>query len=310
MRPDKAKEGEIVMELQKQFVESVRLYFKKEGEAWLEKLPDLIAYCEEKWALQLETPFSLSINYVAPAVRADGTELVVKISLPGAGFLDEWQALQLFNGEGMASLVDVDQEHGILLIEKLTLGYTLAEMEVDEEACQIAVHVLKKLHRPAPKNTCLPTTKAREDNLKAILGKNPNGLGPISKETLEKASRLFTYLNETSQNQRLLHGDFHHYNVLASGKDDWTAIDPKGLIGETEYDLIQFLLNKLPEKGKLPVIEKRVEIFTEELNLNKERLLMWGYCHTVLAASWTVDDKGRYDQTFVEAIEVFEKLLS
>ncbi|SEA98552.1 streptomycin 6-kinase [Thalassobacillus cyri] len=297
------------MEMQKQFVESVRLYFKEEGEAWLQKLPGLITYCEEKWALQLKTPFFLSINYVAPAVREDGTELVVKISLPGGGFLDEWEALHLFNGEGMASLVEVDQEHRILLIEKLTPGYTLAELEDDEEACRIAAHVLKKLHHPAPENTRLPTTKAREDNLKAILSKNPNGLGPISKETLEQASRMFTCLHETSRDLRLLHGDFHHYNVLASRKDEWTAIDPKGLIGEREYDLIQFLLNKLPEEGKLPVIEKRVEIFTEELKLNKERLLLWGFCHTVLAASWTVDDHGSYDQSFFEVIEVFEKLL-
>ncbi|MFG6117126.1 aminoglycoside phosphotransferase family protein [Halobacillus sp. MO56] len=296
------------MEMQKQFVESVRMYFKKEGEAWLEKLPDLITYCEEKWALRLKTPFFLSINFVAPAVREDGTELVVKISLPGEGFLDEWEVLQLFKGKGMASLIDADQEYGILLMEKLTPGYTLAEMEEDEEACRIAANVLKKLHRAAPDNTRLPTTKAREDNLKAILSKNPHGLGPISKERLEQASRIFTYLHETSQDLRLLHGDFHHYNVLASGKGEWTAIDPKGLIGETEYDLIQFLLNKLPEEGKLPVIEKRVEIFTKELQLNKERLLLWGYCHTVLATSWSVDDNGSCEQTFFDAIEVFEKL--
>lgn len=297
-----------MMKLQKHFVESVRLYFKEQGEAWLQNLPNLIHYCEQKWSMKIKEPYSLSINYVAPAKLEDETEVVVKICIPGEGFLDELEALQLFRKKGIVQLIDADKENGIIILEKLSPGYTLAEVTEDEEACRLAANVIKNLSIPAPAHTRIVTTKAREEALRKLVGEHIYGVGPISQQTLERALRIFGYLNQTTEQYFLLHGDFHHYNVLASGEGAWTAIDPKGLIGEIEYELIQFMLNKLPDQGVYEVIEKRVEIFTKELDLDKERLLLWGYCHTVLATSWTVDDDKTYDESFYQGIEIFEKL--
>lgn len=296
------------MKLQKQFVQSVRLYFKEQGEVWLQKLPNLIHYCEQKWSMKINEPYSLSINYAAPATMEDGTEVVVKICVPGESFLDELESLQLFRDKGIVQLIDSDRENGILILEKLSPGHTLAEVVDDEEACRIAARVIKNLSTPAPVHTRIPTTNGREENLRKLKDEHPNGVGPISPKMLVKALRIFTYMNETTEQHLLLHGDFHHYNVLASREGAWTAIDPKGLIGEIEYDLIQFMLNKLPDQGVHEVIEKRVEIFTKELNLDKERLLLWGYCHTVLATSLTVDNEGTYNESFYQCIKIFEKL--
>jgi streptomycin 6-kinase len=299
---------EVIMKLQKHFVQSVRLYFKEQGEAWLQNLPNLIHYCEQKWSMKIKEPYSLSINYVAPAKMKDETEVVVKICIPGEGFLDELEALQLFWEKGIVQLIDSDKENGIIILEQLSPGYTLAEITDDEEACRIAAEVIKNLSFPAPVHTRILTTKEREEKLRILEDEHPNGVGPISQQTLQRALRIFTYLNQTTEQHFLLHGDFHHYNVLASGEGSWTAIDPKGLIGEIEYDLIQYLLNKLPKQGVYDVIEKRVEIFINKLNLDKRRLLLWGYCHTVLATSWTVVDDKTYDESFYQGIEIFEKL--
>lgn len=276
----------------------------------LQELPKIIQYCEQKWSMKMQEPYSLSVNYVAPAKIEDGPEVVVKICIPGEGFLDEIEALILFGEKGIVQLFDSDQEKGIIILEKLSPGHTLAEVLDDEEACQIAAEVVKNLSIPAPVHTRIPTTKVREENLRKLVKQHPSGIGPISHKTLEKALKIFTYMNKTSKHHRLLHGDFHHYNVLASGDGAWTAIDPKGLIGDIEYDLIQYMLNKLPNKGAYEAIEKRVNIFTEELNLDKERLLLWGYCHTVLATSWSVDEDNNdtYDESFYQGIEIFEKL--
>jgi streptomycin 6-kinase len=297
-----------MMQLQKHFVQSVKLYFKEQGEAWIQNLPNLILYCEQKWSMKIKEPYSLSINYVAPATMEDGKEVVVKVCIPGEGYLNELESLQLFAGRGMVQLIDSDKENGIIILEKLSPGHTLAEVSDDEQSCRLAADVIKSLSIPAPANTRIPTTKVREENLGRIVRKNSNGIGPISHDTLERALRIFTYLNQTKKKYLLLHGDFHPYNVLASGEGKWTVIDPKGLVGEIEYDLIQYMLNKLPRQGAYDVIEKRVEIFTKELNLDKKRLLLWGYCHTVLSTSWTVDDDGTCDETFYQGIEIFKKL--
>ena len=41
----------------------------------------------------------------------------------------------------------------------------------------------------------------------------------------------------------LVHGDFHHHNILASERG-YLAIDPKPMLGEPEYD-VPFLWNPL-----------------------------------------------------------------
>lgn len=296
------------MELQEKFVQSVRLYFNLQGEEWLNKLPEIIHYCEMKWSLKMKEPYSLSINYVAPAVMADGRDVVVKICIPGKGFQDELEALRLFDGKGMVKLIEYDQENGIFILEKLSPGATLAEVTDDEEACRIATDVIKRFSVSAPENCKIPTVKVREDNLRGIVQKHPGGIGPFSNHTLKKALNIFTYLNNTTTQRYLLHGDFHHYNVLSSGTSHWTAIDPKGLIGEIEYDLIQYMLNKLPENNTYDVIKRRVAIFTEELQLIEQRLLLWGYCHTVLSTSWSVDDNQNYDTSFYQGVAIFKKL--
>ncbi|WP_167553211.1 aminoglycoside phosphotransferase family protein [Evansella clarkii] len=299
------------MKYQEHFVKTVKHYFQRQGEEWLMGLPSLINYCEERWQLRMLAPYSLSINYVAPAVKNTGEKLVVKCCIPGKEFLNELEALRLMKGERMVSVLDWDEQRGIILLEKLEPGSCLAELENDEEACRISAIVMKKItRRLSPAEACgLPSTLDREESLKEIIRNYPEGTGPITRQMLNQALKLYTYLNGSSRERWILHGDFHPYNILDTGKDEWKAIDPKGLTGEREADLIQFMLNKLPEDKEkaYEVIKERAGIFTEELGLNKQRLLLWGYSHAVLSTSWTVDGMN-YDKKFFNGIEIFRKL--
>ncbi|WP_216831124.1 aminoglycoside phosphotransferase family protein [Alkalihalobacterium elongatum] len=295
------------MELQLQFVQNVKHCFNELGKKWLDELPNIIKYCEEKWSLQIQKPYTLSINYAAPAKLLNGKEVVVKLCLPGDEFLGELEALQLLQKRGIVRLIDADTERGVMVLEKITPGHALADMNEDEDACLIAARVFRTLITRVPTITKISTTKDREKKLREIFSEHRNGIGPITKDTLEKALKLFHYLNKTTKESWLLHGDFHPYNILLCKDGSWKAIDPKGLIGEAEYDLIQYLLNKLPEEGAYDVMRKRVDIFTHELQLDKKRLLLWGYCHAVLATSWTVDGDN-YSRSFYQGIMIFEKL--
>ena len=60
------------------------------GRAWIERLPTLLAACEQRWGLSIGPPFAqLSYHYVAPAVREDGTGVVVKVCSPTGEFEQE-----------------------------------------------------------------------------------------------------------------------------------------------------------------------------------------------------------------------------
>src|SRR3954453_24177523 len=53
------------------------------GQVWLHELSARIAEYERRWAIQVAAPFAnLSYNYVAPARRADGSQVIVKLGMP------------------------------------------------------------------------------------------------------------------------------------------------------------------------------------------------------------------------------------
>ena len=292
-----------------EFIKTIKSVHKENGEKWIKNFSELITYCEKRWSFNIQSPYELSFNFVAPAIRNDGDKVVIKLVVPGdKGLQTEIEALKQFDGNGIARLFDYDIQKGIMILEYVSPGEKLSTLWDDDEATVIISHVMKKLWKPAPTNSNLLTIFQRETDFKQIRQVNANGIGPISKEMLIKAEHVFSMLTETIDDLYLLHGDFHHYNVLQSKDDSWIAIDPKGLIGEREYDVIQFLLNKLPSDHALEVTERRIDILVKELDLVKERVLLWGYCHTILSVYWTIKDFGVPDENIVKLITIFEDL--
>src|SRR5258708_3780413 len=68
------------------------------GRAWLEDLPCLLDDCARRWNVRLGAPFDLSYNYVAPGVRADGTDVVLKAGGPSRELITEGMALEVYAG--------------------------------------------------------------------------------------------------------------------------------------------------------------------------------------------------------------------
>jgi streptomycin 6-kinase len=304
------KEVNTVLQLPDVYTNNIKFVHKEKGQEWLDHLPKLINYCEKRWNMKVQDePFELSFNFVCAAIFADGGEVVLKLSVPSQDFLNELEALKLFNThkQKMVQLLDYDEEKGIILLERLKPGQMLSTIDDDKVATRIAASVLKELWIPIGEDCSLPTTKNREDSLIALRKEHPNGLGPISAQLLEEAEYFFKQMNETSTQSYLLHGDLHHYNIL-SKNNFWMVIDPQGLIGEREYDLIQYLLNKLPEKECKEIIQKRIDIFAEELGLNKERILMWGIAHSILSTAWSVEDNENYSTSFFQGIQAIRDI--
>ncbi|WP_299086818.1 aminoglycoside phosphotransferase family protein [uncultured Metabacillus sp.] len=294
-----------------EFVKTIKSVHKENGQTWLNHFEQLIKHCEEKWELKIQPPYELSYNFVAPAVRVDGSKVVVKLVVPGdEGFQNEVEALKHFNGQGIIRLLYEEAEKGIMILEHVSPGDKLASIENDDEATLIMAQVMKKLWKSPPNNTSIQTLFQREKDFQNIRLNHKDGVGPITKTMLMEAEEIFSRLTSTMKDLYLLHGDFHHYNVLSVNQKDWIVIDPKGLIGEREYDVIQFLLNKLPDDQVEQLIEKRINILVEHLHLNKERILLWGYCHSILSLYWDIEDFGVPNEKTFEVITSFKNLYS
>jgi streptomycin 6-kinase len=81
--------------------------------AWLAELPNLLERLAKRWTLSVARHFpDIGHNYVAPATRADNTACVLKVSRHVDDTRNEIAALQLWDGNGAARLLDADPELG------------------------------------------------------------------------------------------------------------------------------------------------------------------------------------------------------
>ena len=241
----------------------------EQGQQWIEKFPITIQEIEEKLLLQIIQPFSsLSYNYVSLARNENGQEVVLKLGVPSEDLKNEIEALSHFQGEGTVTLLDSDLELGFILLEYLKPGMSLAHIDNEEEATTIIGETMKKLWKPVPAQHTFPSIEQWANGLQRLRVHFDGETGPLPKDLVEKAEDLFPQLIKTISKPLLLHGDLHHDNVLCMGEDRWGAIDPKGVIGEAEYETIAYLRNHLFNKtNPKKILANRVQQLAEELQL-------------------------------------------
>jgi streptomycin 6-kinase len=269
----------------------------EDGSAWLRRLPGILAHCSERWNITIDEPFqSLTYNYVAPAMRRDGTRAIIKASPPGGEFAIQSAALRLFDGHSMTQLLECDNENDVMLLERLLPGTTLRDMADDERATSIAASVMKQLWCPVPADHPFPTVQDWGKGFKRLRQFYNGGCGPFPRKLLEEAETLFAELSASMAEPVLLHGDLHHDNILAAQREPWLAIDPKGLVGEPAYETGAWLRNWLPDLLRQPqperTLARRVDQFAAELGFDRARIRGWGLAQAVLSEWWTIEDFG------------------
>lgn len=278
------------------FGQTIAAIHGTQGATWLQQLPTLLDDYAQQWALRLGSPFSLSYNYVLPAIRADGSTVVVKAGYPSAELRCEMAALRLYNGDGMVQLLEADPERGIMLLERLQPGDMLSTLADDEEATIIGATVMRKLWRPAPANHPFPTVTTWAQGLQRHRARFDGGVGPLSKRLFEAAEANFRELLGANEPVLLLHGDLHHYNILCAQRQPWLAIDPKGLVGDPAYEVGAFLYNPVTTLGTQPnldqILQRRIALLAEQLGFDRARICGWGIAQAVLSACWTIEDQG------------------
>jgi len=268
------------------------------GLAWLNRLPALTDELARRWSLRVGGPFpNLSYNWVVPALREDGAPAVLKLSFPGdEEFGTEAAALAAFGGRGICRLLDLDLDRGAMLLERLQPGGPLADIGDDEDATAAAAGVMRKLWRPAPQRHSFPTVSDWSGGFGRLRRRYGGGTGPMPAKLVERAEALFAELLASEGEPLLLHGDLHQENILSARRGPWLAIDPKGVVGEAAYDTAALLHNPawaLDAPDPKGLLERRLDVLSGELGLDRARIRAWGLAQAVLAAYWGLEDGGR-----------------
>jgi streptomycin 6-kinase len=265
-------------------------------------------------------------------VRAN---VVLKIGVPRDELTSEMAALRLFNGEGACQLIDCDEERGFILLERLRPGVMLSTLDDDEESTRIAAEVMQRIWRPlehvilsreAAKNLYTdprdPSLSLRVtydkfillsdwfDGLKRLREMFDGGTGPLDERLVERVEVSVREFFAENHLPVLLHGDFHHDNILSSERG-WLVIDPKGVIGPAGYEVGPFMINpwnSFSDGSRLKVhIKRRVDILHEHLGFERQRIIEWSLAHAILSAWWGIEDNTGWEYA-IQCAELFAEL--
>lgn len=277
------------------FERNIEISYGEEGRAFLADLPRSAAAAASRWRLEIGEAYPLSYSYVCRARREDGSPAVLKLGVPNRELSSEIEALRIYGGQVACLLLEADAAAGLLLLEALEPGAPLASIHDDDEATAIAAGLLPLLARPVPEAPLIRL----EDWFGALAGIRPRfggGTGPFPRGILETAEGLARELLSERDRERLIHGDFHHGNVLLSERG-WLAIDPKGVVGPPEYEVGPYMMNPLGamprEAEAMSRTRRRLCIFSERDSYDRDRMAAWALCHSVLSAYWDLGDDGR-----------------
>jgi streptomycin 6-kinase len=281
------------------FASTISSLYGSAGADWLDALPATIAACEAKWHLAALDPVDdLTYNYVCAAIRADGSEAILKLGVPGRNRnpeqYTEIEALRRFDGRGAVRLLAADPALGAMLLERALPGDTLATVADDEQATQIASGVMMRLWRPVDADHGFPTVERWGRGFERMRARFGEGTGPLPESLTSRAEGLFADLVASSTAPVLLHGDLHHWNILRATREPWLAIDPKGVVGEPAYEAGALMRNmvdlRLGSRHIATMLRRRLEILSDELHINHERLRNWAIAQAVLSAWWSIED--------------------
>lgn len=294
------------MQIPKRLKETAERVHGEAGRQWFDALPTLLNECSARWSLKLGEPFEdLSYNLVLPGRMSDGTEIVLKSGIPSRELLTEAAALSLFDGVGAVRLLDHDVPRGILLLERVAPGRALCKLQEDTAATRTAAKLMRELWRTPPADHPFPSLAIWFSAFERLRNRFDGGTGPFPPELMTRAENMFRELDASSDGSVILHGDLHHANILFSTKRGWVAIDPKGIVGDRGYEVGSFMINQLPDglaDGALvEIFKRRLSIFSEELQIRRERLAGWAFCHAVLSALWDFEESAEWDGTIHQA---------
>ena len=314
------------MQLPDSFITTIQKAFKEDGKEFLAVLPALIDEASDRWGLtDIQHVPNLSYNFVAFAKRSK-EDVMLKIGVPNPELNSEMAALKLFDGDGACQLLACDEERGFLLLERLNPGTVLADITDDDERTNIAVEVMQKIWRPVDSlesNSLLFGSGQQAARLQKFIklsdwfGELKNirphfdgGTGPFPKKLLERVESFLPELF-ADENVKLIHGDFHHFNILLSERG-WLAIDPKGVIGPAGYEIGPLMINpwgSLSDGVSFKAqTKRRMSILSERVGWEQETILNWATAHAVLSTWWDTQPDGTGGEYSLWCAEMFSEI--
>lgn len=283
---------------------------RESGIRWLEQLPELVdSVCREHNITNLRPSPEMRMNLVLFGESSAHGSVVIKLAQPHHEVSNEIACMRLFSETGrFVRFIDANDSGAWSLQERIFPGemlQTLAQTgEIpDEEATRIAATLMQETIRPLP-DTVTYDFPDLNQWLHSLWEHHRMKKGSIPEEQLDLAIRHAREMVATPGDQVLLHGDFHHGNILTSERG-WTMIDPKGIIGHKAFEVGPFFYNPIgvDKRDNLEeLFTRRLEIFEQVLEIDRATLWRNALVGCVLSDCWSLEDGRPIDHTHSNSI--------
>jgi len=275
----------------KQLITNITGIYGNAGKQWLQRLPTIVNELAQHWCLSDIMPVdNMTYNYVAMAMTDAHLPVVLKISCDAKTSYEEMRALHYFNGDGSVQLFAVEDEYHAMLLQRAIPGTTLKTLypQYIEEVMDIYITVTKKLH-----DKQLPARYEFRHVRDWLQTFRHVDLSQLSADMVAQTKEITAELLSSMRNKILLHGDLHHDNVIQH-QNEWLAIDPKGIVGDAEFEIAAF---DIIHPSEFHLSSKITDLFTQRINLlaqksdlDAERIKNWVFVRLILSAAWSIED--------------------
>jgi len=264
---------------------------------WLKSLGALLrGVLEEMDASVAAGDPPLSYHLVFFATRSSGEEIVIKATVPNHEQPPEVAAVEALSTAGIGpQLLWHDLDRGVLVMERIRPGETLPThcptLAEDAENTTVLASLARHMADDIPVDRRLSSLVPVFEYSHALEEVDRHtSLWRQHRDDIELALYLRNRLLRQSDSRHVfVHGDLHHYNVIANNGNAWRVIDPKGLVGPRAFEFGALVYNPvgIHHHPDLEAIERqRVDIWSEISGLPWETVRSWGYIAAVLSACW------------------------
>lgn len=285
------------------------------GKDFYDKVLQDIEVYADRWSL---TSFKLIPSYSANLVFTCHSKnfgsAVLKIGNPTfREVFTEFNTLLEYNGRGFCRVFESDIEKGVILEECIQPGKPLRDESSLEKRLSVFCSLYKGLHITPAKAEIYPTYVGWVSRITEYMSKRQD-----YKELylhMKKAEEICLSISELYSQKLLLHGDFHHDNILLGSGGQYIIIDPKGVIGDPVFDIARFILNEFDDEITMELCKKVkdiIGILEKELNIPSVILKQCLYVETAMAMCWCVESGATTEEypKLIKTVEFTEGILN
>jgi streptomycin 6-kinase len=285
------------------------------GEDFYQKVcKDIEHYSNKLKLTRVELIPSYSANLVFKCNSSKLGAAILKIgNTKFREIVTEINVLSEYNGRGFCKVFVADAENGVILEECIQPGSTLRSEASLDRRLSVFVSLYQHLHIPPAKAEGYPTYQDWVSRITAYMSSRQDCKEFYS--NMKKAKDICSSVSNLYTQQMLLHGDFHHDNILLGSDGKYIIIDPKGVIGDPVFDVPRFILNEFDEQITNETYQKINHIICvlgKSLSIPIDILKKCLYVETLMAMCWDIQDGAipEKDSSLRKTVELVEAILN